>query len=260
MSKFGKNIKKIRKVKKLSQTAFAELFDMTRASVGAYEEERAEPRIDTIISIAKYFSVPIEEILTKELTINDIYNFDIFKEDLLSGDKKRKSVIGNNVMVPFLPREQYAEYLKHLHEKDFLDQLPFISIPFPQSGIGLAIEHDSGDMNFHERGIYQSDIVFCSRLGENFTEQVQNSNIYGVISDDNIFLRRVLVREPYLLLFPDNPNYETISLPVEKIRELWEPRLKMSRHLNQLENNALRFEEIDSRLRILENQMTKNKQ
>ncbi|MTI32320.1 helix-turn-helix domain-containing protein, partial [Xanthovirga aplysinae] len=49
MSYIGKNIRKIRSVKKLSQAAFAQLFDLGRATVGAYEEGRAEPKIDTII-------------------------------------------------------------------------------------------------------------------------------------------------------------------------------------------------------------------
>ena len=54
MSYFGKNIRKIRNVKKLSQQAFAELFELKRGTLGAYEEERSEPRIETIIKIANH--------------------------------------------------------------------------------------------------------------------------------------------------------------------------------------------------------------
>ena len=46
MSHFGANIKKIRSIKKLSQSAFADLFSLTRSSVAAYEEGRAEPKYD----------------------------------------------------------------------------------------------------------------------------------------------------------------------------------------------------------------------
>ena len=72
MSKIGKNIRKIRKFCKLNQTQFAEIFDLKRSNIGSYEEERAEPKTDCIISIAKYFSIKIEFLLTKELTVNDI--------------------------------------------------------------------------------------------------------------------------------------------------------------------------------------------
>ena len=52
MSFIGKNIRKIRTIKKLSQADFAKIFELARPSVGAYEEERAEPKVDTIIQIA----------------------------------------------------------------------------------------------------------------------------------------------------------------------------------------------------------------
>ena len=57
MSLIGKNIKKIRMVKKMSQLEFARLFNVARPSVGAYEEGRAEPKIDTVILIANEFGI-----------------------------------------------------------------------------------------------------------------------------------------------------------------------------------------------------------
>lgn len=97
MSYFGKNIRKIRKVKSLSQSGFAELFGLTRASVGAYEEGRAEPKIDTIIEIAGYFNISIDDILSKELTINDLYQFDIFKEKGIHPAISRKKSTSNSI-------------------------------------------------------------------------------------------------------------------------------------------------------------------
>jgi transcriptional regulator with XRE-family HTH domain len=83
MGIIGKNIRKIRTVKKLSQAAFAELFNLARPSVGAYEEGRSEPKIDTLIQIAQYFGISIDSLLTKELTINDLFNFNVhLQEDI----------------------------------------------------------------------------------------------------------------------------------------------------------------------------------
>ncbi len=77
MSKIGKNIRKIRATKGLSQTAFANLFNLTRASIGAYEEGRAEPKTDITLQIAKYFSIPVEALLSEELTVNRLTNFSL---------------------------------------------------------------------------------------------------------------------------------------------------------------------------------------
>ena len=81
MSFFGKNIKKIRVSKKMTQTDFADLFDLKRTAVGSYEEGRAEAKIDTIIKIADYFKLSLDQLLRKELTINDIFHF---RDDLLN--------------------------------------------------------------------------------------------------------------------------------------------------------------------------------
>ena len=52
MTHIGKNIRKIRSVKKLSQQAFADQFGLSRANIGSYEEGRAEPKIAIIMEIA----------------------------------------------------------------------------------------------------------------------------------------------------------------------------------------------------------------
>ncbi|RLD49866.1 MAG: hypothetical protein DRI94_10215 [Bacteroidetes bacterium] len=80
MSYIGKNIRKIRMSKKLTQTEFAELFDLKRTAVGSYEEGRAEPKIDTLIKISDYFKLSLDSLLRKELSINEIFRF---REDLL---------------------------------------------------------------------------------------------------------------------------------------------------------------------------------
>ena len=49
LSFIGRNIKKIRQVKKISQAEFAHLFHLSRPSIGAYEEGRSEPKIETLI-------------------------------------------------------------------------------------------------------------------------------------------------------------------------------------------------------------------
>ncbi|MXS72423.1 helix-turn-helix domain-containing protein [Flavobacteriaceae bacterium W22] len=72
MSFFGTNIKKIRQVKGLSQKAFADLFELNRGVISAYEEGRAEPKIDTLLKVAHYFNLDINDFLTKPLQVNNL--------------------------------------------------------------------------------------------------------------------------------------------------------------------------------------------
>jgi transcriptional regulator with XRE-family HTH domain len=85
MTKIGANIKKIRTTKGLSQQAFADLFQMTRGNISSYEENRAEPRIETVIQIANYFSIPLNQFIMQNLSIHEILKYE---GDKLIGDEK----------------------------------------------------------------------------------------------------------------------------------------------------------------------------
>ncbi len=66
----------------MTQTEFADLFELKRTALGSYEEGRAEAKIDTVIIIADYFKLTLDQLLRKELTINEIFHF---KNDLITG-------------------------------------------------------------------------------------------------------------------------------------------------------------------------------
>lgn len=130
MSQIGNNIKKLRKVKGLSQQAFADLFNLTRGNISSYEEFRAEPRIEVILQIAKYFSIPIAELLEKQLTVNEILNFEDYFEKSIPLDSK------NLTEIPFLNRE----YLQNTAAVELKD-LPHIYFPIYNKHSMLAVEN-----------------------------------------------------------------------------------------------------------------------
>ena len=71
----GKNFKKLRLFKSLNQTEFADLFEVTRSAIGSYEEGRAEPKLETLIKVADHFKLKVDDIIRKELTVNQIAGF-----------------------------------------------------------------------------------------------------------------------------------------------------------------------------------------
>ena len=73
----AKNFRKLRSFKGLNQTEFAELFGITRSTVGSYEEGRAEPKLETLMKIADYFKLSVDDIIREELTVNKIAGFDL---------------------------------------------------------------------------------------------------------------------------------------------------------------------------------------
>lgn len=59
----------------MTQTEFADLFDLKRTALGSYEEGRAEAKTDTLIKIADYFKISLDQLLSKEITVNEIFHF-----------------------------------------------------------------------------------------------------------------------------------------------------------------------------------------
>lgn len=84
MSFFGANIKTIRQAKGLSQQAFADLFDLTRGVIGAYEEGRSEPKISTLLTVVHYFNLDLDQFLTVPLTVDDLNKPENFEKYQLS--------------------------------------------------------------------------------------------------------------------------------------------------------------------------------
>lgn len=88
MEKIQSNIRKLRKVKSLSQAEFAKLVDCSRASIGAYEEGRATPKYDLLITIANTFSIPVNALIERDLSVNEILGFNKIENNAQSTDLK----------------------------------------------------------------------------------------------------------------------------------------------------------------------------
>ncbi|WP_262151524.1 helix-turn-helix domain-containing protein [Chryseobacterium foetidum] len=99
MSYFGANIKTIRHAKGLSQQAFADLFELNRGVIGAYEEGRSEPKIATLLTVVHYFNLDLDKFLTVPLTVDDLNKPESFEKYQLSFNSElpyQENTIDNN--------------------------------------------------------------------------------------------------------------------------------------------------------------------
>lgn len=222
MSTIGKNIKKIRAVKKISQAAFAEMFNLSRGTVGSYEEERAEPKIETIIQIAQKFGLSIDVLLTKELTVNELFKFDLFKHDknnhktALETDKDEQEEA-----TPLVKGVQYIEYIVNYQNKDFINRLPFIRLPNTNQKKSRAFEVQDDSMSWLEKGLQAGDILSCSPIDQPFAKKLEQGSVYVVVTDKDIYTRRFSRFEKYFHFGSDNPQAAILKLEEKEILELW---------------------------------------
>ncbi|RKE43403.1 helix-turn-helix domain-containing protein [Sphingobacterium detergens] len=133
MSNVGNNIKKLRKVKGLSQQAFGDVFNLTRGNISSYEEMRAEPKIEIVLKIANYFGIPVQHLIEKNLSVNEILNFnDYFQPDIPTLGGKRLS------QVPLLEREVLLDACTYVSK---LNELPVIEFPLQSRNRFIAMEY-----------------------------------------------------------------------------------------------------------------------
>lgn len=252
MSKIGNNIRKIRSVKNLNQSDFADLFELKRSSIGAYEEGRAEPKINTVIEIANYFGISTDDLLTKELSVNDLYRFDIFREDLANDTKHNltpSTVPVDLIQIPYISTNIRKQYLKERKLSEVKDQ---ITLPMNKGFNYIAIEITDNSMFHNETGINTNDILIGIKPEKLSPSNVQVGKVYIFETDQDILIREVIQKNlSSLELIPFNPNYYATSIPAKEIKAIWQVEKLISNNISNRSDLTKQLENLESEIRLL---------
>ncbi|WP_177760751.1 helix-turn-helix domain-containing protein [Flavobacterium sp. I3-2] len=211
MTKIGENIKKLRQVKNLTQQSFADLFEVSRGNISSYEEKRAEPKIETISKIAKYFSIPIGHLIEKNLTVNEILHFDNYFEE---GNPLQN--VKNMSKIPFLSREVLQEK-KDLESN--IDKYPSIFFPIYNSHNFIALEYNSGMGAPIDFPYEEPTILFFENL------EVENLHLledkFGLfLVEDDVMIGKYRQEEDKLIL--ELNQWKKIEFEIEQIQHFYQ--------------------------------------
>jgi len=211
MTKIGENIKKLRQVKNLTQQSFADLFEVSRGNISSYEEKRAEPKIETISKIAKYFSIPIGHLIEKNLTVNEILHFDNYFEE---GNPLQN--VKNMSKIPFLSREVLQEK-KDLESN--IDKYPSIFFPIYNSHNFIALEYNSGMGAPIDFPYEEPTILFFENL------EVENLHLledkFGLfLVEDDVMIGKYHQEENKLIL--ELNQWKKIEFEIEQIQHFYQ--------------------------------------
>jgi transcriptional regulator with XRE-family HTH domain len=219
MSYFGKNIRKIRSLKSLSQQAFAELFDLKRGTLGAYEEGRSEPKIETLIKIANYFSIPIDDLLTTELTVNNLLKF--------KGNLTVEQDLGEQeffVKVPCVTTLNQNDYIKYFDKESYIQDLPFLTLPINPDKKFRAYTVQNLEMSKNELGMFPKDIAIGEWIPPTVYSKLNNGTLVFAVSEKDIILRRLFITNDTFVLRAEHKNVDDIELQLKEVKEMWRVR------------------------------------
>ncbi|NAS31237.1 helix-turn-helix domain-containing protein [Flavobacteriaceae bacterium R38] len=249
MSFFGKNIKKIRSVKGLSQQAFAELFDLKRGTLGAYEEGRSEPRIETIIKIANHFSIKIDTLLTSEITVNELLKF---KGDLTTYAQNVKQEQFSPI--PCITENNTVDYVSHYNNESFIKELPAIHLPVNPTKEFRGLTISNLEMTNHDKGFYPKDIVIGEKVPNTVIKKLNNGELVFILTEDKLIFRRLYITKSQLILRADHKNIEDLKFTISEIKELWKVRYVFCRRIPEFTSD------FQDKLSMIEEELLKMKE
>ena len=217
MKNISKNIRHLRKLKGLTQEQLADKLKINRSRIGSYEEARSEPSIETLIHISECFSLPVDILIKKDLTLSKESSFiDVGNQRVLFPIMVNEN---NENLIEIVPIEATAGYLNGYDDPEYIEQLQRFKLPFLPTGKHRAFPIKGDSMLPTPNGAF----VVCE-----FVEDINNlkngTACIVVTRNEGMTYKRITkqVEKNTLLLTPDNKEYKPYEISVEEILELWE--------------------------------------
>ncbi len=211
MSTVCQNLKYLRKQKGWTQQEFADRLNIKRSLLGAYEEERAEPRTEVLEQVSDMFRVSIDDLLRRDLSSA--------KESFLERRRQQKLGGTNRQNVVFVPVKAAAGYLAGFNDDEFIDELNTFTLPMLGAGQYRAFEIAGDSMLPTPSG----SVVVCHKVDG--WEDIRNNEAYIVVTNrEGIVYKRVLKSnrsKAKVTLASDNPMYDPYSVNMEEVLEIW---------------------------------------
>ncbi|MFN2458160.1 MAG: XRE family transcriptional regulator [Chitinophagaceae bacterium] len=232
MSIANKNLKYLRKLRGWTQEEFAQKLRIKRSLLGAYEEERADPRIEVLEVVADMFKLSLDELLRKDVSEN--------RGSYLAKRRAQKLASGR-ADIPFVPVKAAAGYLAGFADPEFIDELNTFTLPMLPGGDYRAFEIVGDSMMPTPTG----SVIVGEKVES--VEDVKSSNTYVVVSKtDGIVYKRIMKnnrQKNKLTLVSDNPAYQPYTINADDVIEIWQAQMIISKantqqrwDVNQLAN------------------------
>ena len=219
MSQAGQNLKYLRKLRGWTQEEFAVKLGIKRSLIGAYEEERADPRIEVLEIVGDIFKLSLDELLLKDLS-NTGSNY-------LAKRRQQKMMSAERNIIHFVPVKAAAGYLAGYADSEFIDELNTFTLPMLSGGNYRAFEIIGDSMMPTPSG----SIIVGEKIDT--TEDVKNDQAYIVVSrHEGIVYKRIVKNNKAknkLTLVSDNPQYQPYQVNTEDVVELWQAQMVISK-------------------------------
>lgn len=232
MPNIASNLKFLRKTKRLTQQQFADLMEIKRASVGAYEEDRAEPKYELLKKIAEFYDLSMDELANDEINEkwkrapkSNASNLRVLSVTVDGLDREN---------IELVPVKASAGYMNGYADPEYVATLPKFSLPMFNQGTYRAFEIKGDSM----RPLASGSIVVAEYV-ENWND-IKPGQTYIVVSkDEGVVYKRIAFKfkeDKGLKLVSDNKSYDPYWVEASDIMEVWKAKAFISTTLPEPSN------------------------
>lgn len=251
----AENIKHLRKKAGQTQEQFANEVGIKRSLVGAYEEGRAEPRLQTLIRIAEVFNVTADDMISKDLTTAaPVMAREKVKVLSITVDQE------DNENIELVPQKAAAGYLNGYSDPEYLSDLPRFRLPMLPGNATYRAFEISGDSMLP----IPSGSIIIGKYLESISD-IKNGKTYVLLtSQEGVVYKRVfnyIEERGKLYLVSDNKQYSAYEVAPSEVMEVWEAKAFISVQFPDPESaNELSLEKIASLVSNLQHEVKEIKQ
>ena len=224
MSVAGQNLRYLRRLRGWTQDEFANKLGIKRSLVGAYEEERAEPRLEVLNVISDMFKVTLDELLRSDLSAVKGSNY-------LAKRRQLKMMNADRNLIHFVPVKAAAGYLAGYADSEFIDELNTFTLPMLTGGNFRAFEIAGDSMMPTPSG----SVIVGEKIES--LEDAKTNMAYIVVSrSEGIVYKRILKsnrNRNKITLVSDNPAYQPYQVNAEDIIEMWQANAVINKITSQ---------------------------
>lgn len=221
MSLISNNIKYLRKDNHFTQEQLAEKIGIKRSLLGAYEEGRADPRLNNLLRISEIFNVSVDLLISEDLS-------QILNSDSKNNTGRIKSRVlaitvdaEGDENIDLIPQKASAGYLNGYADPEYLEEMPKFKIPFlSKNGTFRAFEIAGDSM----LPVLPGTIIIGKYIEA--VSDIKNNTTYILLTgSEGIVYKRVRTtntNDGVLELVSDNKTYSPYNIDLSDVLEIWE--------------------------------------
>jgi transcriptional regulator with XRE-family HTH domain len=224
---FSSNLKFLRKRRKKTQDDLAFALQMKRSTLSGYENNIAEPGINSLLRFSRYFGISVDTLIgvdLQKLSGSQMRQLEHGQDVFITGQKLRILATtvdrSNEENIELVPEKAKAGYASGFADPEFIGELPVFHLPFLSANKKYRTFQISGDSML--------PIPDKSWVTGEFVQDWNNilsGDAYVILTRDEGIVFKIVdnrIKEMgKLMLYSLNALYDPFEVEIKDIREIW---------------------------------------